>query len=202
MKRVYSKTQHTFFDELITMLISLRSFGLAADIHSHGHARGLSFKRRAIALGGLTVPIDLKFYPYTSLRMLAANRWPSKITLHEKPLGSSMPRNVGVVLRSRHVKTVTTLLTQAVFIRYFETHRPSVEATYGNTSGWPAVWNFARAIRNAFAHGGNIHFRSHEPNVSWRGLTYGVSDNGRQIFHVDIAYVEIILLMEEMDAAL
>lgn len=203
MKHIYTRRQHRFFDDLVTMLISLKSFALGADIYRLGHGQNISVKGDSVSFGGLTIPVDLKFYPGTPFKLLSMNKWPSKIVLHEKALGSGMPQKVGTVLKSKQVKTVTSLLTQGAFIRYFETNRLIVEARYGKkTKHWPAIWNFGRAIRNAFAHGGEIHFFPHEPAVSWRGLTYSVSDNGKPIFHVDIAYVEVIYLMEEMDASI
>ena len=95
-------------------------------------------------------------------------------------------------------------LISAAFVSYFEAQRDAVESKYGKeTTGWPDVWNFGRIVRNAFSHGGKVHFDNPKSaSVKWKGLTYGPTDNGRVILFVDITAVDIILLMEEMDAQL
>jgi len=63
------------------------------------------------------------------------------------------------------------------------------------------VWNFGRIVRNAFVHGGKIDFKNKRAKpVSWRNLSYSPADNGRQIIFQDLTAVEIIILMEDMDA--
>ncbi len=90
------------------------------------------------------------------------------------------------------------------FVQYFEANRSlAVQKYTTNTQAWPPIWNFGRVVRNALSHGGMVDFRN--PNaapVSWRSLSYGPAQNGRQLLYQDITSVELILLMEEMDAPL
>jgi hypothetical protein len=94
-------------------------------------------------------------------------------------------------------------MIESAFVRYFESLRPTIEANHtADPQQWPSALNFARVVRNAFAHGGQITFRSlTAPGVSWRSLTYTPADNGRQILYQDMTAVEIILLMQDMDSA-
>jgi hypothetical protein len=68
---------------------------------------------------------------------------------------------------------------------------------------WPSVWKFAWAIRNACSHNGKIFIRDpYHQGVQWRNLKYDHSHNGRSILFDDLTGVELILLMEELDAEL
>ena len=66
--------------------------------------------------------------------------------------------------------------------------------------------NLSRSTRNDMepcSHNGKIFIR--DPNhqgVQWRNLKYDHSHNGRPILFDDLTGVELILLMEEMDAEL
>jgi hypothetical protein len=79
-----------------------------------------------------------------------------------------------------------------------------LERKFGTeVSGWPAVWNFGRVVRNAMSHGGKVHFtNSGASPVSWKGLTYSPADNGRQILHSDLWPGDIFDLIIEMDSHL
>ncbi len=48
-------------------------------------------------------------------------------------------------------------------------YRLYIEQKHGaDPSNWPAVWNFARAVRNTVAHGGCVHFHSASASAaSW-----------------------------------
>src|SRR5574341_145058 len=199
MNRAYRSRQHNFFDELVTILVSLETLSVTADVYK-GEAGDSIPEDGSLGLGGVTVPIDFKFNPTPVLREIIENRWPTEIILEEKPKGSEMPAKVAHVLSSTGIRGVTSLITQGAFIRYFEKIRPKIESKYGDDPiGWPAVWNFGRVVRNAFGHGGRINFRNpNAPSVTWKSLTYSYADNGREIMYQDVAQVEIIVLMEEM----
>lgn len=204
MKRVYTHGVHNFFDDLVTMLVSLETFAITSRAYS-GESVQAKEDDEYFSLGGVTVPADFRFYPAQLMREVIANRWPTEIELEELPMGSEMPPKVKHTFSSSGVLSVTSLITQASFVRYFEKMKPTIEAKYGESrlQKWPNVWNFGRVVRNAFAHGGEITFLSpNAPSVTWRGLIYSSADNGKQIMYHDIAQVETIILMEEMDKAI
>ncbi|ALU91518.1 hypothetical protein Hrubri_4373 [Herbaspirillum rubrisubalbicans M1] len=95
-------------------------------------------------------------------------------------------------------------LGQSLGTNYFERNQPAVKAKFGDKAKtWPDVWNFGRVVRNAMSHRGEITFTS--PNadpVSWKGLTYSPSDNGRRILHTDIWPGDLFDLIIEMDSCL
>lgn len=198
--RIYAQDRHLFFDDLIAMLSSLRSLILAMESHSLGKPL-LVDPTNSFRLSGCTIDVDLIFHPYELMTILASDGWPTRVEFAEEPRQKSTPKATGIVLSSAGFISVQSLITQSSFVRYYETLVPLVEAKFTeDRQRWPEVLNFGRIIRNAFVHRGMIHFENaRAPSVSWRGLTYGPTDNGRHIMYRDVSQVEIILLMEEMD---
>lgn len=94
---------------------------------------------------------------------------------------------------------------QVLATSFFERNRAAIESKFGSdpNAAWPSVWNFARVVRNAMAHGGMISFTSPTaPNVGWRGLAYSTADNGRNILHTDLWPGDLLDLIAEMDSHL
>lgn len=203
MNKVYRRADHNFFDELVTILASMHSLALAMQAYRE---KGLEYTDSDDSLTMESVPMDLDL-KLTSLQMmdiLAKNEWPDEIQFEEKPRRSEFPNAVKHEIELHGDKGVVGIILQGAFIRYFERRRPDVENNHGKLLSWPPVWKFGWVIRNSFTHGGGkISWKDNRiTTVSWRGLTYNhPTDIGKQILFNDLAYAEIIYLMEEMDAA-
>src|SRR5688572_583360 len=92
------------------------------------------------------------------MQILVSNKWPETIQLEEIPITNPAPYHP---LWLTGVQGLHGSMLQSAFVHYFETARPRIEKKFGsNPQGWPAIWDFARVIRNAFAHGGEISFRN------------------------------------------
>lgn len=91
-----------------------------------------------------------------------------------------------------------------IFTEFYENHLGEIRSCYGDAAAkWPTIWQFARIVRNAMAHGSHIDITN--PNaapVSWKGLSYGPAQNGRKIFGADIEVGDILMLMFLMSSAL
>ncbi|WP_131798474.1 hypothetical protein [Acidovorax sp. GW101-3H11] len=89
-----------------------------------------------------------------------------------------------------------------IFTEFYENHLVEIQRCFGEAAAkWPPIWQFARVVRNAMAHGSRINFKN--PNavpVSWKGLSYGPAQNGRNIFGTDIEVGDILVLMFLMSA--
>jgi len=203
MKR-YTSAQHRFFDYLVTFLGSLCCLGVGLGVHRLGKCNLFYNRERYLLIGGISnvSNLEFRFHPYDLLDSLANNSWPTVVELYEFPLGTtggkpSLVRLTGEIKLTAH-------LIESAFINYFESVRPIVETIYGEDKQlWPAVWNFGRVVRNAFVHDGEIHFRNQRASaVAWKTLSHSPTNNGRQIIYRDLAPVEIILLMDDMDSAI
>lgn len=188
-----------FFDDLVTLVSLFASLGIALDAHHTGSAKAYSPQDYLTIEGTPRVSnIELRFFPHSLMEILTANKWPTKIEFEAHPIINPTPV---YPLLLTGLQVVHGAMAQSTFVHYFESVRPLLENKYGtDTHKWPNVCNFARIIRNAFAHGGKINFQNPiASSVQWKTLNYDPSDNGRQILYQDLTSVELILLMEEMD---
>ena len=88
------------------------------------------------------------------------------------------------------------------FALYFDLYSDLVRSNYSNYHSWPKIWNFARVVRNAIAHGGTINIESPSaPKVEWQGVQYDHTKFGRRV-EEDLAIGDLIFLMMNMDQEL
>ena len=201
--RVYMPTKHRFFDSLVTLLALVDA--LSNTFHLHHGKSTTGFASRTLEFQGMkgVSGIDLLFADAASLTTsLCKEQWPNRLELLERAITNSPNFPVGFSVGG--IQRLHSQYFQAVFIHFYESVVPLVVQLYGKKQvNWPDIWNFGRVVRNAFAHGGCV--RIDDPNsrpVNWGNLTYSYSDNGRNLLFNDLCIVELILLMEEMDALL
>jgi hypothetical protein len=91
-------------------------------------------------------------------------------------------------------------MMSACFVIFYEKAKDIFVKIYStDSSQWPPELNFARTVRNAFAHDGKIAINNLKaPAVYWNGVTYSPSDNGKSIYD-DFFIVEIIDLMDTIN---
>lgn len=195
---VFEEGVHSFYDDLITFLVSMTGLGTSMLIQGNP---GASFTWNIDHLytikGNKKVSgVQFDFKPVTLLDPIINNTYPKKIEIIESKVDNYMASNI-----INGLQRVQASMIEASFVHYFETFRVQVETKYGSSNIlWPPVWDFARVVRNAFSHGGVIEIRNpNSTTVSWKGLSYNHSNNGENIMYTDITPVEVILLMEELD---
>lgn len=199
--REYARNKHRFFDELVSFLAAFGALAVALRSYGGEPAPALGPKQVIGFQGSHLSNLSLSYSPGAILTEAAQNRLPTSIQLAEGPR-TTIPPGDPTSLTS--VSELSISLIGSALVRYYESVVPMVRDKFGSANtNWPPVWNFGRIIRNALVHhGGRINFDNPRAQpVSWRSLTLGPTDNGRQVMFVDIASVEIILLMEDMDAA-
>ena len=91
-------------------------------------------------------------------------------------------------------------LISPVFGAFMERQRewydPNVTAQF---AAWPEVLKFARTVRNAAAHYGRLTIKNPKSlPMTWRGLTYQATDNGRQVIGGDLTAADLIILMNDV----
>lgn len=197
--RIYNRNHHRFFDELVTVLCSLASLGIELEAYRLGTAPAYGPTDYITFEGTRVTNSELRFFPHKTLTTIIQNQWPTSIEIEDHPLTSPGPAHP---LWLTGIQGLHGSMIQFAFVHYFETVRVQVQKRYGNTQHWPPVWDFGRVVRNAFAHGGEVYFEN--PNaspVNWRTLIYSPANNGRQILYQDLTLVEVMYLLEDMDAA-
>jgi len=215
--KLYTKSQHNFFDYLISFISSLCCLGIGLRNHliiSSGKYpnEGLLLgalspfynKDRELKLQGISTASNLELIirPYELLNNLARNIWPTEIKFDESPL-SDEAKGMRQPVELPASFYLHAQLIKASYIAYYEQFSLEIKRKYGTIQNWPSVWDFGRVIRNAFVHNGIITIRDlNAPSVSWEYLSYSADNNGQNILYVDLAVVEIILLMEELDSHL
>lgn len=201
-QRTYLRSQHRFFDSLVEFTASISSLGIALAAQKNGNALRFS-PNEFIALTGnpAVAGIEFHFYPENIFSTLADGGWPSKLMLIEHPINQ---RPVAHSLCLSDLQGIHGAMITSAFIKYYEENRSFTVTKYSeNSQNWPSVWKFARVVRNALVHKGTI--KLDKPNaqpVVWRGLSYSNSDNGKAVLYHDVTAVELILLMEDMDAVI
>jgi len=186
----------------VTFVASVAALGTAFEVQAGLPARPYA-PNQYIALAGLPAVAGCEFHIYAGpvLVELLANRWPTSVKIDEAPIAHAPPTYSTWLtgLQGVHGSMIAN-----AFVQYFEANRDRIEAKHGSSpQGWPSTWNFGRIIRNAFAHGGKINItNSAAAPATWRSLSYSAAQNGLQLLYKDLTAVEVILLMEEMDALL
>jgi hypothetical protein len=198
--RTYSKSKHRFFDSLASFFAGVASVGVAFEVQV-GHASRPYGSTDYITLEGMksVSGCEFRFFPKSLLDTLGANDWPQQLVVEEIQLAAQSP-SYPVWLTG--LIGIHGSLIASAFVTYFEDHRGAIEGKHGKDPyAWPSCWNFARVVRNALSHGGVVNFlNAAAPPVSWRTLTYSPAQNGRQLLYKDVTAVELILLLEDMDA--
>lgn len=201
----YRQAEHGFFPELVRLAISLSAVGIAFELHKTGTAKPYGSGQPMVLEGKSGVSgLEIHFYPDLIYRHLLSTtrRQPRFMTVLKKTIVKSPPDHP---IKLGKVQLLMARLVGDAFVSYYERHVDLVESIWGKEKkgNWPSVWKFGWAMRNACAHNGLIYFKYKDhPGVSWQNLKYDYDDNDRRVLFDEITGVELILLMEEMDAEL
>jgi hypothetical protein len=197
---------HGFFDELVTLLVSLSSFNAAVEsFWNRGITTIPNIPNHSLRLYGRFVVVEWK--PNAFMHDVTRDRWPTMLSLDLlDPKAPEVKVNEsGVPFASSAVAAMVHGLIGSMFITYFERVRDQVETKFGaSVSTWPCVWNFGRTVRNALTHRGVLEIQSaNAPPVSWRNVTLTYADNGQELLTPTkfLGVGDLIPLLLEMDAS-
>lgn len=187
--------QERYFGDFASYLVA--GVGFAHAVESvHGKASKYS-STDTIQFGCKQSGAVWQWHPAPVLESFASNFIPDR--LHLVRIDSILPPREAQ-LNLGALTMLFQTFAQAMATNYFERYKKEIRAKYGAIQNWPPVWNFARVVRNAMAHGGRISIeKSSEPSVSWKGLTYGFDDNGRDILCQDLWPGDLFDLVREQD---
>jgi hypothetical protein len=207
---VITPTNHRFFDDLVTALAAQAALAAGYMSHADGSIyrflddwpmRLVSRTRRD---GNSVLEIEVK--PASILTPLTKFAWPTFLELKfEIVTEVAVPRPPAptpVAAPLSGIKRMNANIMEHAFVAYYERYADEINTarSIAGAGSLPTL-AFANVIRNAFAHGGTIHFKQAKIGVvvSWEVLTYSFNDNGRQIMYNDMNEADVILLMLEMD---
>jgi len=197
--RVYESSKHRFFDNLVVLLAIVDS--LTVNFHLQLGHQPSGYAGRRVEFEGMrgVSGVNLVFPdPHSMMLEITAGKWPTAVKLLERPITGP---DFAVSATVSGIQRLQSPYLQSVFVHYYETVKPLVEMAHGTPGSWPATWEFSRGVRNAFSHSGVITiYNPNAATVQWKSLSYSAADNGRQLLFTDLAPVELILLMEDMDA--
>lgn len=201
----YTPQKHGFYGELERLVISLSAVGIAFELHAKGAVNPYAINQPMVLEGKPEISsLEIQVFPRSLYdRLLNAKENQAEVVrLIKRPINQFPPKHP---IQLNNVQLMMARLVGDAFVSYYERHLDAVEARWDKESKgkWPMVWWFAWAVRNACSHNGKIHFKTEShPAVHWRSLSYSYANNGRPVLFDDLTGVELILLMEEMDAEL
>jgi hypothetical protein len=195
--RIYEDGQHRFFDDLVGMLVTYIAFGATMQAYRGANLDfadgGLLILRGRPNISGFDLRIDANDF----LGPVNGGQFPSRLEFKQEavePYAGPLPVPARLLASTFH----------AGFVHYYESVVRGIESKHGRAqAGWPPVLNFGRVVRNAFTHRVVNFANPKAAAVTWRGITYSPADNGtnRGVLYKDLMPADLVLLMEEMDAA-
>jgi len=208
--------EHSFYDDLVTMTMSLSSIMYAIYVSTASndpkefHERPLSewksyirpvrWPEQPFALPSKVTEGQLILFPFWVISQISLRGWPQYL---EYQTGSVPEEALKFQVDTERRKRITSQTIGASFVNYYESVRPAIDEEFGgDTSEWPDVLNFARQVRNGFSHGGTFEIRN--PNaspISWRqwSLTYETSGTVVLFGSESLAPGDIVWLMQDVD---
>lgn len=216
---LFEPTCHAFFDDLVTMLMSLSSYMLTVqcavlsnnpkELNERSLEEWVSYIRPVmdpnhfLTLEARSLNQVLIFYPFWMITPISLNGWPQQIVYQYMP---STPGKSHFIIDSDKNTRIISRIIGSSFISYYESQIDSIKAKHGDgCQTWPDALNFARHVRNGFAHGGAFYIPNpHSPTVNWRIWQLDPTWNGRRVLFEPgpLGPGDVICLMEEINRLL
>jgi hypothetical protein len=193
------RSDQNCFDDLVVTLANLTTYMFTADTIRSGvpPTIGPNFP---FTINANTTEREYTFFPMQLVWAISHDQWVESLDIY---VDVDMERTTRGELRNEGHQEVVRRNIGSSFIRYFETSRPTVISLAGSQpNDWPEPWDFARILRNAFAHGG-IHFDNPSAApVTWRSIQFGPDDNGTDPLFPYVGLGDLVDLYIELDNAL
>lgn len=186
------------FEPILVYLVALQAFAHMVEVYNSGGSKPYP-EDDPVQIGCKQASEDWIWAPRTTIQTVSLNITPTKLVL-EKVVNDPAPPEARMNLGA--IEPLMFSFGQALMINYFETYKAAIEDKFpGDPSKtWPPVWDFARIVRNAMSHRGQICFKNLSAGaVSWKGLSYRPANNGLVILHTDLWPGDLFDLIIEMD---
>ena len=163
------------FDDLITTLANLLAYLFVADTIRSGVPPAIA-PQFPFTMNANTSEREYTIFPAHLVWAISQDEWIEALEIY---VDVEIERTTKGELSNEGHQRIVRRNIGSSFIRYFEAFKPTIKAAAGDDPrDWPEPWNFARILRNAFAHGG-IHFDNPSAaSVRWRSIEFGPEHNG------------------------
>jgi len=215
----FHSAEHLFYDDLVTMTLSLSSIMYAIYVSTSSndpkefsdrsieewksYIRPVRWPEQPFALPSKAVEGPLILFPFWVITQISLRGWPEYMEYQTGPVPEeALKFQVDTDRRQQ----ITSQTIGASFVSFYESVRPTLEEEFGgDTSAWPDVLNFARQVRNGFSHGGTFEIRN--PNasgISWRKWSLNYEATGTPVLFGEesLAPGDIVWLMQDVDSLL
>ncbi|CAN5320548.1 hypothetical protein BH11PSE10_BH11PSE10_13760 [soil metagenome] len=190
--------QHTLYEDVNVLLIAIAGLATAATVHVDGKANFNAGDY--VTIEGRHLDLRVRLPIHGPVEAALGNRKPDVIEL-EAVAGRDIERVYAVVTAG--FADYVDRLFLPFLVAYFERHRHHITAKYkADRLAWPSSWQMGWAVRNAASHGGIAFDQPTRKSVSWRGLTFGPSDEPARSLLKLLNGADILLLMFEMSQEL
>lgn len=187
--------KHRLLNPLYQLTILTASIGIASTYFVDGQ---VAFEEGDfVAAESNQFQLDVRLPLYGPVQLALRGLTPSAIEIgfHNTP---TIKKTYNINIRG--FKGALMYAVSPIFVDFYENSTPFLKKTFGSDpAGWPAVWDFARVVRNACSHGGKLSMNgANSRSVVWHHTTYEKSMNGQQIIGGDFAFGDILVLMFEL----
>jgi hypothetical protein len=130
---------------------------------------------------------------------------PTKMVAYEfNFVPASKPKDNLIHFHSDTWGSVAEMFWNMALVFFYEQNLPWINRTFGSSSkdrdGWPAIFRFAWALRNAAVHhNGKLNITDpNVPPIVWHHLRYDHNDVGLKVFGDVLTLADMLIFLVEM----
>jgi hypothetical protein len=192
LKFTHTESAH---EAVFSFLVAVAGFGSLVDVYKSKPEEGAkpwAYDHYAL-FESIQYDVTLKWKPNIVLHSAVNNGIPYEISFEQFDVEA---RTAGETVNMGALNHFIFGLSQMMVVSYVENHKGHLNAKYGPVDSWPAVWQFARIVRNAMSHGNKVNITDGK-TATWKGLTYSPSENGRTVVNADLLPGDLIVMLRE-----
>ncbi len=212
---IFSPDEHGFFNDLVTMIVSLSSyfFTMHVSILSNNpkpfsgrkleewfnYIRPVKDIRFPLSLYQKAENKEINFFPAELLMNISLDHWPQWIEYQIVSASNQVP---DFRLTAQGNSRIISQMVGYSFINYYTNNESTFKKKFGlDKNKWPDVIRFAWVMRNAFAHGGIIKINDTALRpVKWKIWSFDFQNNGQNaLFEPSLGIGDVISLMNDFD---